>query len=132
MAGSFSAAVKAWGPKALITVDKIRRASALEVFSLVIDGTPVDTGLLRGNFQTSINAPKTSRIERLDKGGDLAKAEALANLGSLVDVVYLTNSLPYVERIEYEGHSKQAPSGMVRLAAMRWPEIVAAKAKGYQ
>jgi hypothetical protein len=126
---SFSAAVAAFGKESLVKVDKVRRASALEVFSLVIDGSPVDTGLLRGNWQTAINSPRLSRIERLDPTGSTAKAEALANLGSMVDVVIMTNSLPYVERIEYEGYSAQAPDGMVRKAAAKWQRIVEAKAK---
>ncbi len=126
----FQQAVGKWGIKALVRIDKIRRASILELFSLVIDGTPVDTGMLRGNWQTTINSPSTSRIDRLDKGGMAAKAEALANLGSLLDVVFLTNSLPYVERIEYEGYSHQAPAGMVRVNKAKWSRIVEAKARG--
>jgi hypothetical protein len=129
---SFSAAVKAWGIDALKRVDKVRRASALEVFMLTIYATPVDTGRLRGNWQTAINSPKTSHITRLDKAGGEAVAEAMANLGSMVDVVYMTNSLPYAEKIEYEGYSRQAPNGMVRVSAAKWQRIVQEKAKAYQ
>jgi hypothetical protein len=128
---SFAAAVQAWGEDALVKVDKIRRASALEVFMLVVTGSPVDTGRLRGNWQTSINTPRLDAIERLDVAGSAAVAEAMANLGSLLDVIYFTNSLPYVERIEYEGWSQQAPAGMVRIAAARWQEIVAKKARAH-
>lgn len=131
MTQSFSAAVARWGIDALVRVDQVRRASALELFSLVIDATPVDTGRLRGNWQVSINSPVTSETSRLDKSGGLAKAEALANLGSLVDIVYMTNNLPYVEAIEFDGHSAQAPSGMFRLSVMRWEEIVKKKAQAY-
>lgn len=126
----FQDALKKWGAKALVRADKVRRASILELFSLVIDATPVDTGRLRGNWQTSINSPARSTTLRDDKAGTAAKAEALANLGSLVDVVFMTNNLPYAERIEYEDYSAQAPGGMVRKNTIRWPNIVAAKAKG--
>jgi hypothetical protein len=131
MTQSFTAAVQAWGVDALIRVDKVRRASALELISLVITATPVDTGMLRGNWQTKLNAPVTSHIVRLDKGGNAAIAEALANLGSMVDVVYMTNSLPYAEKIEYEGYSRQAPQGMLRANVAKWQRIVKAKAKAY-
>jgi hypothetical protein len=57
--------------------------------------------------------------------------EALANLGSMVDVVYMTNSLPYAEKIEYEGYSRQAPQGMLRANVAKWQRIVKAKAKAY-
>lgn len=128
---SFTLAIERWGADTLIKIDKVRRASILELFQLVILATPVDTGMLRGNWQTSVNAPVVGGIDREDKGGSAAIAEALANLGSLVDVVYMVNSLPYVEKIEYEGHSAQAPEGMVRKNALRWQAIVEAKAKEY-
>ncbi len=129
MTMSFQDAVGKWGAKALVRIDKIRRASILELFSLVIDGTPVDKGLLRGNWQVSLNSPIKTTTDRLDPGGNAAKAEALATLGSLVDIVFMTNNLPYAERIEYESYSHQAPAGMVRVNKAKWSRIVAAKAK---
>lgn len=128
---TFTAAVQAWGHDAIVKIDRVRRASALEVFSLIIMGSPVDTGRLRGNWQTTINSPAVRTTERLDPNGSLALAEALANLGSMVDVVYMVNSLPYVEQIEYEGWSRQAPEGMVRIAIARWQEIVEKKARAF-
>lgn len=130
MTGPFERAVERFGIEALVRVDKVRRASILELFSLVIDETPVDTGRLRGNWQTSLNSPIMGTTDRLDRGGNAAKAEALANLGALVDIVFMSNNLPYAERIEYEGYSRQAPAGMVRKNVARWPRIVKAKAEG--
>lgn len=132
MAMSFSAAVAKYGVTALDKVDKIRRASILDLIGLIIEATPVDTGLLRGNFQASINAPITSKTDREDKTGDAVIAEAMANLGSLADIFFLTNNLPYAERIEYEGFSAQAPEGMVRISAARWAEIVKKNAEAYK
>jgi hypothetical protein len=128
---SFADAVKKFGATTLVKIDRTRRASIIELFNLVINASPVDTGRLRGNWQTSINAPILTVTERLSKDGAMAKAEAMANLGSLMDVVYMMNNLPYVERIEYEDYSKQAPGGMVRKNVVRWSEIVEAKAKEY-
>ncbi|UTC27970.1 structural protein [Stenotrophomonas phage A1432] len=127
----FAAQVRGFGIKTMDRVDKVRRASVLELFKLVIYSTPVDTGRLRGNWQTTINTPKWGVIDRDDTGGAAALAEAMANLGSLVDVVWFTNNLPYAERIEYDGWSKQAPEGMVRRHLASWQRIVAAKAKAY-
>lgn len=126
---SFKAQLKGFGVKALEKVDKIRRASALELFMLVIYATPVDTGRLRGNWQTTLNSPASAALERA--GSDVSLAEAMANLGALVDVVWFTNNLPYAERIEYDGWSGQAPEGMVRRHVSQWQKIVAAKAKAY-
>lgn len=127
----FEAQLRGFGIKALDQVDKVRRASVLELFKLVIFATPVDTGRLRGNWQTTINSPASAAIGRNDPGGAAAMAEAVANLGSLTDVVWFTNNLPYAERIEYDGWSKQAPEGMVRRHVASWKRIVAAKARAF-
>jgi len=37
---------------------------------------------------------------------------------------YIFNNTPYLERIEYQGWSKQAPNGFVRLAILRFTSIV--------
>lgn len=127
----FEQQLKGFGVKTLKRVDQVRRASVLELFKLVIFATPVDTGRLRGNWQTTINSPNWAAIDRLDLGGGAAMSEAVATLGSLVDVVWFTNNLPYVERIEYDGWSKQAPEGMVRRHVASWKRIVAAKARAF-
>ena len=129
MAGRFESQLRGFGVKALDKVDKVRRASVLELFKLVIMATPVDTGRLRGNWQTTINSPAGAATARDDPSGAAALAEAMANLGSLADVVWFTNNLPYAERIEYEGWSRQAPEGMVRRHIAQWQRIVSAKAQ---
>ena len=129
MAGRFESQLRGFGVKALDKVDKVRRASVLELFKLVIMATPVDTGRLRGNWQMTINSPAGAATTRDDPSGAAALAEAMANLGSLADVVWFTNNLPYAERIEYEGWSRQAPEGMVRRHIAQWQRIVSAKAQ---
>lgn len=131
MAGKFTAQLKVASGNMMARVDKVRRASILELFSLVILATPVELGGLRGAWQTSINSPKLGKIDRKDPTGSMAIAEVLANMGALVDVVYMSNTMPYAARIEFDEWSAQAPKGMMRLNALRWQEIVAAKAKGY-
>lgn len=131
MAGRFESQLRGFGIKALDKVDKVRRASVLELFRLVIYATPVDSGRLRGNWQTTVNTPAAAEIERTDGNGGLALAEVMANLGGLLDVVWFTNNLPYAERIEYDGWSRQAPEGMVRKHVAQWRRIVEAKAKAF-
>ena len=126
----FSLALDQFGIKVLANTDKVRRASILELFQLVVMSTPVDTGRLRGNWQASVNTPILTETARKDPAGSAVVAEVLANMGGLPDAVYFTNNLPYAEAIEY-GHSKQAPEGMVRKNVARWPDIVRAKAKHF-
>lgn len=127
--GSFKGQLDAFHAKAMLFVDQTRRAAILELFRLVVMGTPVDTGRARGNWQVTLNAPAGATLERTDPNGGIVLAEVMANMGGLLDVVYFSNNLPYIERLEY-GWSQQAPEGMVRRHVAMWGRIVEAKAKG--
>ncbi|AMD43328.1 tail completion or Neck1 protein [Pseudomonas phage ZC01] len=128
----FRREVSSWTKKALDRVDKTRRASALELFRLIILSTPVDNGVLINNWRTQINRPNTDTRETQSATGADSLREAQSNLGKLEDTVFFTNNLPYAHRIEFDGWSRyKAPQGMVRKNVARWDEIVAAKAKEY-
>ena len=51
-------------------------------------------------------------------------------MNSKFDSFYLTNNSPYAERIEYEGHSTQAPDGMVRINAIKFQQTLNEVARG--
>lgn len=129
--GQFSGKVGKFRARALVKLDQVRRGSILELFSLVIDATPVDKGMLKGAWMPTVNTPFSGTISVSDKSGAIAKARILANMGELKDVVWFTNTMPYAYRIEYDGWSAQARGGMVRSNIIRWPQIVAAKAKAF-
>jgi hypothetical protein len=115
--------------------ESTRRAIILKLFSSIIDDTPVDTGLLRGNWLTGAKQPKNYQIKTPDKSGSTAKEKIEANLGDFGDTVYFSNNLPYASVAEYgkwkgpsekvttDGYSIQAPSGMVRKNVARFNEI---------
>ena len=92
-------------------VDNKIRAATSEVFSNIIQMTPVDTGRARGNWQCTIGAPFVGE----DDTGSVMKANSVIprRAGS---VVYLTNNVPYIGKLEYDAHSRQAPAGMVRVS----------------
>jgi len=92
-------------------VDNKIRAATSEVFKNIILMTPVDTGRARGNWQCTIGAPFVGQ----DDSGDVSKMHGIVprRAGS---VVYLTNNVPYIGRLEYDAHSRQAPNGMVRVS----------------
>ena len=91
---------------------------ALKLFSRVILQTPVDTGAARANWQVSRGEPITSITERSQTEAlrDLPKKR---NYGGLKEPTFLTNNLPYIQRLEFEGWSDQAPEGMVRINVLR-------------
>ncbi len=108
------------------TSEKTLRESYQQLFTDIIKGTPVDTGRLRGNWQTTINGEPGGETGILDQDGSQAIAQVADTLGKfkLDDIVYFTNNAPYAEAIEY-GHSQgQAPIGMVRVNLIGFEAIV--------
>lgn len=96
------------------------RVICLNLLSGITYGTPVDTGRARANWQTSIGAPKTSALEATDKIGSTTIAGAQSDVKNAPgNVFWITNNLPYIYRLEFEGWSKQAPRGMVRITIDR-------------
>lgn len=103
--------------KSMGRADQVIRAITLQLFSDVIERTPVDSGRLKGNWQVSIAAPITITTDRMDKSGKRTKKAAEKNIGGAGTITYMTNNLPYAYRIEYMGWShEKAPAGMVGVA----------------
>lgn len=122
MAG-FAAQIGNFRARSLDDLDKKARAIALDLFAGTIMATPVDTGRARGNWQIATQM-KTGTTDRLDKGGGSVISECSAFMGKGYFIkpnaeVWLTNNLPYIGVLEYNGHSKQAPAGMVRINMAR-------------
>lgn len=73
----------------------------LELFNGIIRDTRVDTGRLRGNWQTSTGQPILSDIDRLDPtqqgtDGGAAQSQVAAVIKPFADD-YISNNLPYAE-----------------------------------
>jgi hypothetical protein len=93
------------------------RGTLFGIASRIIKRSPVDTGRFRNNWQATVNSPATGVTPATDKTGNKAvqEASALINNFQIGSTFYLTNNLPYANRLEF-GWSKQAPSGMVRIS----------------
>lgn len=73
-------------------------------------------GTARGNWQAQIGAQPTSILDRQDENGQVTIAAAQPAIDDAPgEVLWITNNVPYIERLEFEGWSTQAPSGMVRV-----------------
>ena len=82
--------------------------------SVVLD-TPVDTGQARGNWRfTTSKVSAAYDPRKLDPRGTAAigRLEAVIARLRLSDPVYITNNVPYIEKLE-TGWSQQAPAGML-------------------
>lgn len=77
--------------------------------------TPVDTGLARGNWQVTKGAPAQDVVGLRSLGSMLASAAAKLAGPIKGSLVYITNNLPYIGRLN-AGSSTQAPSGFIEAA----------------
>lgn len=102
-------------------LEDVVRQTTLQLFQAIDERSPVDTGRFRGNWQVSYGSPLSSPIERLAPGGAGEPSKALSL--PVGGTVYMSNALPYAQRLEY-GWSKQAPLGMVRRTVAEFNEYV--------
>ena len=106
------------------------RMAAVEFFRQVTISTPVDTGRARMGWMISVNAPSTYRPPEAPKGTGFSSggvgyyampniAENM-NIGTITvsDVIYITNNVPYIGRLN-DGYSRQAAARFVERAAAR-------------
>lgn len=117
---TFTLDINNFAKKVGAEADKKVREVCLKLYSDITYGTPVDTGRAQANWFTSIGSPSSQTIE-YEGGGAAAAGVAIGR--SMPDIakatgniLWITNNLPYIYRLEYEGWSKQAPRGMVRIA----------------
>lgn len=91
------------------------RKAAIATGSSLVMNTPVDTGRARGNWQTSIDNPILSEIDRLDQSGQQTNQEVISEAGkfnSSNKSINITNNLPYINKLN-SGHSPQAAAGYI-------------------
>jgi hypothetical protein len=136
---SFASDVAKFAQKAGKSVDETGRTIVLELFGIIIQDTPADTGRARGNWQTTIGSPASGEISRAGEDGALADLEREVGSFGAGKTIYLANNLPYAWKLEYggygtgpgstekttrDGYSVQAPYGMVRKNVARIQSIV--------
>lgn len=101
-----------------------------KVQTALVEGSPVDTGRFRGNWQVTPNRPPLYALNNYDKDGDKTIAEgeraihAILRGGGAVRSIHFSNMLIYANALEY-GHSKQAPAGVVGIVAIRLRSFMA-------
>ncbi len=136
---NLSAALKEFRELSRKRMEETARKSFMRLGSFIITESPVDTGRFAANWQYAYGAPDSTTTDG-DFAGQGEKQAATGRLEStLTDmhlnaVFYMTNSLPYAQRLEYEGHSQQSTRFVTRGVA-EWPrmfseEVAKARAKG--
>ncbi len=118
----FSIPLDALAAKSKLSIATVARKVTLDLFRAVVLRSPVDTGRFRANWNASIGAPNYATTGATNQSRGLSEAARAASL-PIGGVNYLSNGLPYAARLE-SGYSKQAPAGMVRLAALEYNDYV--------
>ena len=82
---------------------------------------------------TSLNGFDDDTTNSTDQEGAVSLLLSKISNCQLPDEICISNSLPYAHKIEYDGHSTQAPEGMVRRNVTRFQKIVSdqLKRKGF-
>jgi hypothetical protein len=101
---------------------------SLELYKRIMQKTPVDEGILRGSWTISVGAQDRSAANK-DTGakqGESLTASELSTFTAAINgisdlnigqIVWINNAMPYVLRIEFDGHSSvKAPAGMVQIS----------------
>lgn len=99
-----------------VTGERNIKAVAFNLFTNIIEGTPVDTGRARSNWFLSEGIPSKRTTNRTRRRANLDKIIRSAPGDKRW---FLTNNLPYIEKLEYEGASSQARLGWVRRSIKR-------------
>lgn len=137
--------VKEWALKAKGDCDQVLRACCIGLLNNVVVRSPVGNpdlwkgdkygfirppkgyvgGRFRANWQVTVGAPASGTRDAVDASGAVSinAGQAVIDGVNCGPPVYIVNNLPYAIELEY-GHSKQAPLGMARLAALEFQRIV--------
>lgn len=110
-------------------VETVARKATLDLFTAVVKASPVDKGRFKGAWNVSYGTPNYSVGSRTDAtpvgqiGANMVSVIEVVNALPIGGVMWLSNGLAYGPRLEY-GWSKQAPSGMVRIAVSDFSRFV--------
>lgn len=111
--------------KAKAAPEQVIRKVGLSIGTNLVDGSPVDTGRFRGNWNVAFGYidPLTTPSRDLTGGKTKERIRVLLNGWPAGSDIFFTNSLPYAIPLEY-GSSKQAPLGMVRVTVTEFQTYV--------
>lgn len=83
-------------------------------------------GRFKGNWQIGIDNEPSGETSRVDASGSMTMAVGNMVLEQFkvgMRTIYFVNNVPYAYRLEVEGHSRQAPEGMIRVTVKDFPSI---------
>lgn len=143
--GVFTVQLQQFATKSAAKADTVVKASVIEASRRLDNRSPVGDasfwknpppkgytgGRFRGNWQLGIGVVPPGETGAIDKSGAETQGRIIAQVpaNAAGEVYFIINNVPYAQALE-EGHSRQAPQGMVGLTVIEWPGIVDQAAKG--
>ena len=122
---SFDRDLKAFAKQMDITYVTVVKDIGLDLFRRIVQKTPADTGRARASWTIAIARPDRTvagegqhpEFQSGAAGAATQKANSVLASMKAGDYrpVWISNNLPYIEALE-DGHSRQAPNGMVALS----------------
>jgi hypothetical protein len=108
--------------------NEAKKKVALAIAVDLITVTPVDSSQALSNWQVALQTPIGKRIDAYFYGShgstqELSGASAMAKARSIIalakpgQVIFISNVLPYIQRLN-EGYSGQAPAGFVERSVL--------------
>jgi hypothetical protein len=137
-AQTFAADISAFVAKVNGNVSRVVRKIVFDIGTKIVMRSPVGDGTLwqsppppgyvggrfRGNWQYGYGQQPAGDLPDIDKSGATSTLRIAAGLkeAPVAGIHYLVNNLPYARRLE-DGHSTQAPAGIVGLTALEFQQI---------
>lgn len=136
---NFAVDLNKWIAKTNENIEKLVREVVIGLSERVIERTPVGNpdlwkgppppgyvgGRARANWQYGFGAEPEGDLPDIDASGkaSINRIVAGAKASPAAGIHYIVNNLPYAQALE-DGHSTQAPNGMVGLAVVEFQSIV--------
>ena len=121
---SLSADLRKIAKKKKQTLNQAYSSIMFDLANQMITMSPKDTGAFQANWLAALNSGDYT-YDKAKTNVSEADGRLTITLGGLTTSsnFYFTNSLPYADELE-NGHSEQAPSGVVRVTINDFPQIV--------
>ena len=142
---SFSSDINKFTAKTKADTNEVIAKTFMRIGTLIVERTPVGDitswkgpapkdyrpGSLVNSWFSRVGSPSTENMRSSNTSG----AQSLANINRVAaraagNVVVLYNVAPYANRIEYAGHSGQAPTGFVRRTVEEFQQIIKVTVNG--
>jgi hypothetical protein len=138
---SFEVDIKAFAQKCGKNANFVVRKTVLDIGRSLVEKTPVGNpdlwanpdnkpegyagGHARANWSHSVGSVNQQEFDGIDPTGSVSNARIAASIpgDAAGKVHYIQNSVPYIIPLE-EGHSHQAPNGMVALTQVEFQGMI--------